>query len=359
MLLLPFLVVAAGYSYGQNYPVLGATPSTEKNYVLTCKVRKAGVKDKSTLPGLKMNEITQEIQYLDGLGRVSQLITTKGTAGFKDIVEPIVYDIFGRTNKKYLPYANTDGTNNGRFKTSIINDQFAFYRTVGQQIDTTSFGYKETLYESSPFNRVVEQGAPGKPWRIADRTNNKNNHTIRTEFGFNGATEVRLWTLTPNGASAGTFYAANKLYKTVVKDENWTEIDGSSGLTKEFKDNEGHVVLKRLLFKNSNNQLDSLSTFYVYDDFGNLRYVIPPGVSATSFVESDQLFRDFIYAYHYDGRERVVEKKIPGAWWTHFVYNKLDQVIGSQDSVQRARNEWTFTKYDGLGRIIMNGLYVS
>lgn len=361
LLLVPFMVLAASYSYGQNYPVLGSTPSTEKNYVLTYKVRKPGVKDKLVLPSLKINEVTQEIQYLDGLGRVSQVITTKGAVGtgYKDIVEPIMYDAYGRNNKKYLPYANIDGLNNGKYKTTAINDQFTFYRTLGQRIDTTSFAYNETLFERSPFNRVLEQAAPGKGWRIADRTNNKNNHTVRTEYGFNGSTEVRLWNLTSNGASGTTFYAANQLYKTVVKDENWVESDGVSGLTKEFKDNEGHVVLKRLLFKNSNNQIDSLSTFYIYDDFGNLRYVIPSGVSSTSFTESDQLFKDFIYAYRYDGRQRVIEKKIPGAWWTHFVYNKLDQVIGSQDSVQRSRNEWTFSKYDGLGRSIMSGLYIS
>jgi len=55
-----------------------------------------------------------------------------------------------------------------------------------------------------------------------------------------------------------------------------------------------------------------LDTYYIYDLMGRLRYVVPPSVTATAFVEDDTMFSAYIYAYRYDVRGRVVEKKIPG-----------------------------------------------
>ena len=37
----------------------------------------------------------------------------------------------------------------------------------------------------------------------------------------------------------------------------------------------------------------------------------------------------------------------------------MDQVVLSQDSVQRNSGLWSFTKYDALGRDIMSGIYTS
>ncbi len=39
------------------------------------------------------------------------------------------------------------------------------------------------------------------------------------------------------------------------------------------------------------------------------------------------------------------------------VYNKIDQVVFTQDANQRTGTQWTFTKYDAMGREILTGLY--
>ncbi|PWG77879.1 hypothetical protein DDR33_25185, partial [Pararcticibacter amylolyticus] len=62
-----------------------------------------------------------------------------------------------------------------------------------------------------------------------------------------------------------------------------------------------------------------------------------------------------MYGYHYDSRKRLKEKKVPGKGWEYLVYNKLDQVVLSQDALQRSAGIWLFTKYDAMGRVVMSG----
>jgi len=117
-------------------------------------------------------------------------------------------------------------------------------------------------------------------------------------------------------------------------------------------------VLKRTW----NTDLQSLNTYYVYDAFDNLRYVVPPelnesGQNISSFDETQTVFNQYIYAYHYDGKNRIVDKKIAGKGWEYFVYNKLDQVVLSQDALQHDKNQWSFVKYDAFGRTVITGVY--
>jgi RHS repeat-associated protein len=351
-------IFTTGLSYLNCQP-LSSTPSTNQNYILTRTFRQHGVTDATLGDSRNVCQENQTIQYFDGLGRPLQTIQVQGSPGFKDIVQPIAYDAFGREAKKYQPYAAQIGTT-GSFRGAAIGDQYNFFHLPTAGVKATDYALAETVFEASPLNRVQQQGAPGEAWQISG------GHTIKAEYGTNLENEVKLWVIngTDNGATA-TAYGPGKLYKTISKDENWKLTDIKAGTTEEFKDFEGRVVLKRIWETDGR----SLSTYYVYDDLGDLRYVLPPAVNENtdklsvainSFDETQPVFDQFIYGYRYDGRKRLVEKKIPSKGWEFMVYNKLDQVVMSQDAIQRSKSpqEWNFTKYDAFGRVVITGRYL-
>lgn len=339
---------------------LATTPSSDQNYIISYTPRVPGVTSPDN-PAYSDCKVMVNIQYFDGLGRPMQNIQVKGSPNGNDLIQPIAYDEYGRETTKYLPYAlPLSDTSDGRYRAAAITDQAAFYNPAGSSGTQLSNGvarittpYAPIGFEPSPLNRVLEQGAPGDPWQLTGTTVliGTPGHTIKTDYLSNVTNEVSLWSVSSSGAITTAAYAANALYKTVIKDENWAS--GKTGTVEEFKDIQEHVVLKRI-WKDENN---SLSTYYVYDDYNNLAYVIPPAVTVSSFTEAstDTAFTRYVYAYHYDNRNRLAEKKIPGKGWEYTVYNNIDQVVATQDSVQRPDHKWTFTKYDGQGRIIMTG----
>ncbi|WP_293917926.1 MULTISPECIES: DUF6443 domain-containing protein [unclassified Sphingobacterium] len=339
----------------QQHPALQTQPSSNQNYILTRTFRKAGVTLANLSESRTVEEENQSIQYFDGLGRLTQTVQVMASPSHKDIVQYVEYDDFGRELKKYLPYA-ASGNVNGNYKSAAgIEVQNYYSPSQGWDADVkkTTVPFSETLFENSPLSRVRAQGAPGEAWQI------NNGHVVRTDYGTNTESEVRLWTLNTNGDGATSgYYMPGRLYKTIIKDENWTS--GKAGTVEEFKDFEERTVLKRMWNINEQTQQEyPLNIYYVYDYLGNLRYVLPPAVTSGSFTEASSDFSNYIYGYKYDELQRIIEKHIPGKGKEEFVYNNNDQVVLSRDANRRAAGEWLFTKYDAFGRIILSGIYSS
>ena len=354
-------VFTTGASFVNCQP-LSANPSTNQNFIRTHIFRKPGVNDQNIGNARDVCEENQNIQYFDGLGRMVQNIQVQGSPALKDIVQPTEYDAFGRESTKYDPYTVAGGQ--GTFRTDPLTEQLNFYNGNVAGVKGNEAPFSKTIFEASPLNRTIEQGFPGLPWQPAAANLQGAGHTVRTDYASNSTNEVLLWRVVTYGAQA-SYYPAGKLLKTTIRDENHTNLNDKTGMVEEFKDFEGHVVLKRIWESNTK----SLATYYVYDDLGNTRYVLPPAVNENTdklpaainyFDETQDVFKEFIYAYHYDNLNRVKEKKVPGKGWELTVYNKLDQPVMVQDAVQRGKSpqEWTFTKYDRFGRVVITGRYV-
>ena len=355
--------IFTGASFQQCVDLV-SSPSVNQNYISTRVFKVSGVNGANIDSLRKVCEVNQTIQYIDGLGRPLQTVTVQGSPSFKDLVQPIAYDAFGREQYKYLPYT-TDAGGTGSFKPTSLTEQATYYNSPPAGVGgIPNSAFAETRFEASPLNRVLEQGAPGVNWqlnaghtqKIEYRTNNTS-----TDYNSNGFA-VRLYRATAVTTAdhehertlSGTgYYNANELYLTITKDENWKPGYGKAGTVEEYKDKEGRVVLKRTFA-----QSGPLSTYYVYDDLGNLSFVLPPGANPDNPALPDQTaLNNYCYHYRYDGRKRLIEKRIPGKDWEEFVYNKLDQIVLSRDPVQKVKSQWLFIKYDALGRVIMTGLY--
>ncbi|WP_211573860.1 DUF6443 domain-containing protein [Maribacter aquivivus] len=321
--------------------------------------------------------LVQSITYFDGIGRAVQQVGIDQSlvnSGVKnDVVTYMKYDDFGRMQKEWLPYVTDQGAI-GSLRSNNETAILDFYNT--EKYEFTANPYSEKLFDNTPFNRIEKQGAPGNDWQVQEFGDD---HSIEFDYLSNASNEVRKFeillsptpSLTLAEGAENEFYTVDELVKNIIYDEN--HIAGKNNSTVEFKDRSGRVLLKRtyadipaLDLNNDGDMLDlgeqaqneaPHDTYYVYDDFSNLTYVLPPkmeaGVASLNQIVSN--LNDLGYQYIYDNRNRLIEKKIPGKGWEYIIYNKLDQPIMTQDANQKIKGEWLFTKYDAFGRIAYSG----
>lgn len=309
------------------------------------------------------DDLIQGITFFDGLGRALQQTAIDQSPNKKDIVSQMEYDSFGRMPSEYLPYATT-GTDLGTYRTDAVTQTLSYYNIP--KYENTQNPFSEKAFEPSPLNRVTKQAAPGNDWAMGQ------GHEIEMAYGTNTSSDaVREFrvnlttvgntyfpTLIENGTNAE--YADGELYKNTTFDENH---DGSASKlhsTEEFTDKYGRIVLKRTYADRSSfggGTEEAHDTYYVYDDLGNLSYVLPPGMDASTatLTNINNAMDELGYRYVYDHRNRLVEKQLPGKQKEYIVYNTLDQPIMTQDANQRSINEWLFTKYDAFGRVAYTG----
>ncbi|MCD0465039.1 DUF6443 domain-containing protein [Flavobacterium sp. ENC] len=384
------------------FPAMVIGQTKTRNYIKTVTYK---TPSSTTIADPTPAQTSQNTTYFDGLGRPVQQIAVQQSATGKDIVTPIEYDGFGRQVKEYLPFASSQ-TNSGYVDpATLLPDLKVQYQTHYGAVNANP--YSEKQVEASPLNRVLKQAAPGDDWSL------KSGHAIKIDYQTNVANEVRLFTATAiwKAASglheislenAGT-YAAGELYKTITYDENTTaNPTETSGSTVEFKNKEGQVVLKRTYEAGIKHD-----TYYVYDIYGNLTYVIPPkatdligtakglqaDVTSTAIVApgasliltashsirlvpgfnaragstfsavidngNQAILDNLCYQYKYDYRNRMVEKKLPGKQWEYMVYDKLDRVVATGPAnspfSDLSSAGWLITKYDAFGRPIYTG----
>ena len=339
-------------------PILVLGQSNDQNYV---KTKTYKVATSSSMPTPATVEAAQSVTYFDGLGRPIEQVSYKQSGTGHDIVTPIAYDGFGRQPKEYLPIVSGQTLNfHGIDSATIVN----YYGTPTiPTMEATLYPYSEKLFEASPLNRVLKQAAPGDDWRMG------NGHEVRFDYQANGIIGdeyIRLLVATASWNSTyalynislttpgNTKYNTGELYLTITKNENWKLADGKNNTTEEFKDKEGHVLLKRTY-----NGGENYDTYYVYDQFGNLTYVIPPMVDATNGVVQSVL-DGMCYQYKYDSRNRLVEKKLPGKEWELIVYNSQDKPVATgpvKNPWGLNTTGWMITKYDAFGRVVYTGWY--
>ncbi|WP_238567926.1 DUF6443 domain-containing protein [Flavobacterium sp. ASV13] len=329
---------------------LKAQTFSDDNFVYTAAPKKAV--QAAAYSSLTKDEINQSVTYFDGLGRPIQSIVINQGANGENIITPMEYDGYGRQVIDYLPYTAT----NGGMSYPKIDPVAAITATKGfysNKYAGTVNPFSQKKLESSSLGRMLKQAAPGTAWAMDA------GHEIKFEYQANKDGEVRMFKVSSSGLnSAGVYditfldsgtYPVNELYKTITYDENTTP--GAKVGTEEFKNKEGQIVLKRTYESG-----DEHNTYYVYDNYGNLTYVLPPKVEGAINLD---ILNDLCYQYKYDYRNRLVEKKLPGKQWEFIVYDRLDRPVATGPAFSPFKDDaavgWIITKYDAFGRTIYTG----
>ncbi len=280
------------------------------------------------------------IQYFDGMGRLRQTVQNGITPLKKDLVIVQEYDNLGREFKTWLPGI---GSGNGVWTTPGTVQSSA--KTLNDN-DSEPFSYQ--VIENSSLNRVQEAYGPGADWHTKKKG-------AKTSYSCAAANTVQLYTVSNGILSKNGYYAANQLYETQYIDEN------EANITFEYTDKSGRKILSRIQVPSEANA--NYYTYFVYDNFDNLCYVIPPAAADAlsartgTISDNDDTLKKYVYLYKYDDRNRCTSLRLPGTEWKYMVYDMADRLVLSQDGEQRKSNNWTFNKYDAFGRMILSGIY--
>ncbi len=359
------------------------------NYVRTWAALKPETNAENIVVGSAARDCRITTQYVDGLGRPIETVIKQGSMitgqSGVDMVSANTYDDYGRPAFQYLPgpasavFPNTS-VSDGLFKKNPFPQQQAYYNSflAGQTSEVISgknWAYSKTNFDGSPLDRDTESFAPGVGWVGSENpAASSNNKSVRTKRYFNTTIDaVRIWNVTD--AVLGTFgtyststtdgvYAPGRLIKTIIEDELRKQVI-------EFKDNQGRVILKKVQVGPSTDDGSGsahsgwLSTYYIYDDLGQLRCVIPPlGVKilnqySWSASTLTSMLDGLTFRYEYDRRGRMIIKKTPGSGATYMIYDLRNRVVMSQSQRLRSLNKWDVILYDDLNRPTLTGVLLN
>lgn len=268
-------------------------PIVDVNYIRTIDLMVPNVSDVETAT---IDERATNFTYFDGLGRPIQNVAQQNSPLGKDVVQPIRYDAFGREVSKYLPIVTGS---DGSYKSNemLIDDDDGsyigiadmFYNAANGKVANDSRPYSETVFEPSPLNRPTKNYGPGLAWSQATGGADKpvqyqyltNVHNL---MGSLAEEAIIAWKVDSTGSLtveqpisgyivSGGYYSSNQLYIQSTIDEHGNSV-------REYTNKQGQVILKKVQAASGSTDLNDVDewacTYYVYDDFGNLAFVLPP-----------------------------------------------------------------------------------
>ena len=262
---------------------------------------------------------TTTVQYYDGLGRPIVTVSDGISGNGEKVSTAQYYDGLDRIVRQYLPVSGDVASCYGEDDLSSLS-----YRTYGDNsglIDVTH----------DVLDRKLESTIPGAAWR------GKSN---KTTYSVNAAGEVRNFSapLGVNTLKDMGYYSAGTLTGMTT-----TDADGHT-LT-VYTDMDGRKVLER--------RDKSTDTYFVYNDLGQLRFVLPP-IYQNCELKNKMAITG--YEYRYDGRGRLIKKILPGCKAIQYWYDYGDRMVFMQDENLRQLDRFRFMFYDKLGRLAVQGL---
>ncbi|WP_324758068.1 DUF6443 domain-containing protein [Sphingobacterium thalpophilum] len=312
-------------------------PTSAGNYIITSRPRTA-------VKTATFNPLTEQVSvnFFDGQGRLIQILEKGASPSKKDIIRLVGYDTYGRKSENWLPVESSSAKGTYNLPSAVRTAAISFY--------ADSVPYSRPVYEKDPRQKNIQNFGPGREWKVNGRSNSLDSYT-NTGVSVQDRFTCIKYMIEAGRVKKNGFWLSGDLSVTERKDEN-------NNLVLEFRDKSDQLLLSRRI-----KGTEYFDTYYVLDFYGNIAFVLPPGVQAeasTGLIPTADI-DNICFQYKYDEKDRVVEKKLPGKDWEHIVYNIYDRVVLIQHGLQRqkATKEWLYTKYDVHGRTVEQGIFKS
>jgi len=280
--------------------------------------------------------------YTNGWGS-SLLSIQHRTDNLHDIATP--YDT--RTSSTQLSFLSfpTDYANS-----HFLNDPYATQKTYYQNLYPLEDGvaYKET-------KKLFSNGIESNSLFIAGKSFAGQNRGITTQTTFNNSSDaIRIWSINAAGQPfTNGIYNPNVLTKTV-------SIGQHDQQTILFKDRTNQTVCK----KNYAGNNVWLTTYFVYDDFGRLCFVLTPkavkAIETNGWSVSSSVLTGLCFSYVYDRNGRVIQKTVPDKNGSDYIiYDRFSRAVLTQNPLMQQQSKWQFTIFDEQDRPVFSGITTS
>ena len=281
--------------------------------------------------------------YYDAIGRLSETVAKGQSPTGQDLVTLTEYDALNRPVRQWLP---TVFSNTGSYisPSTYTSGTRTYY-------ESDSKPYSLTEYEHCPSDKPIKQFGPGSDWQNNDKA-------IKKAYrGNTTADDIHIYEVTSGGSAlkCTSSYPAGELFtiQTTSEDEN---------ISCTFTDKEGRLILERRIADS-----ERYDTYYVYDIYGNLAFVLPPAASdvltatnTTWDISTNTTLQQYAYNYQYDSRNRCIKKYLPGCDYIAMTYDIADRMVTRQDGNQRnSGGSKTYYTYDNFGRMTVTGTQTS
>ena len=286
----------------QLIPICATAQSSGMNYIQTKTFL-----DEDGLTFLR------HIDYYDELGVVSETVDVGGNTTQTPILTRTEYttQLKPECQRSPIPVEGLDYLKD-------VDVSRIGKRTYGEYLT-----YFESEYDD--FQQLISSRKPGDAWE---------EHLVTMNRMAVPAGVVKKYSVDSNGGLVcdGT-YPYGMLMSCTTTDE-----DGRSMTV--YTNVHENTILER---RGTDND-----TYYVYDTYGRLSYVLPPMCQNDSLMMSK-----YWYRYKYDDRGRCIEKQLPGCEPVKYWYDNANRLQSEQDGHLREQSLFRNYKYDAIGRLLL------
>ena len=286
----------------QLIPICATAQSSGMNYIQTKTFL-----DEDGLTFLR------HIDYYDELGVVSETVDVGGNTTQTPILTRTEYttQLKPECQRSPIPVEGLDYLKD-------VDVSRIGKRTYGEYLT-----YFESEYDD--FQQLISSRKPGDAWE---------EHLVTMNRMAVPAGVVKKYSVDSNGGLVcdGT-YPYGMLMSCTTTDE-----DGRSMTV--YTNVHENTILER---RGTDND-----TYYVYDTYGRLSYVLPPMCQNDSLMMSK-----YWYRYKYDDRGRCIEKQLPGCEPVKYWYDNANRLQSEQDGHLRSQSLYRNYRYDAIGRLLL------